>query len=228
MELKSLDLKFQTRGILQPGKETVIAAIDEKSLDELGRWPWSRNIQARLVNKLTEYGARVIAFDTVFSEPDTNPGLAKIRDIKNSFQKDSEADQTLIKWLNLIEGESDTDQQFADSLRKSQRTILGYFFHFSDTGLEHLGEELLERSFENIQGTHYNAVRFTSENTISAYLQHAYAVESNISILSKAASGSGFLVLFPMMMAHFDAFHSLLVMKTTSFHPYRYRALNSI
>lgn len=86
LELKSLDLKFQTRGILQPGKETVIAAIDEKSLDELGRWPWSRDIQARLVNKLTEYGARVIAFDVVFSEPDTNPGLAKIRDFKNRFK----------------------------------------------------------------------------------------------------------------------------------------------
>jgi adenylate cyclase len=197
MELKSLDLKFQTRGILQPGKETVIAAIDEKSLDELGRWPWSRNIQARLVNKLTEHGARVIAFDAVFSEPDTNPGLAKIRDFKNSLQINNEADPTLIKWLNLVEDESDTDQQFADSLRKSQRTVLGYFFHFSETGLEHLGEELLERSFENIQGTHYNAVRFASEEAISAYLQHAYAVESNISILSEAASSAGFFSFVP-------------------------------
>ncbi len=67
MELKSLDLKFQACGHLKPGDEVVIAAIDDKSLDELGRWPWSRDIQAKLVNTLAAQGARVIAYNAVFS-----------------------------------------------------------------------------------------------------------------------------------------------------------------
>jgi adenylate cyclase len=40
MELKVFDLRFISRGDKKPGSEVVIATIDEKSLDELGRWPW--------------------------------------------------------------------------------------------------------------------------------------------------------------------------------------------
>ncbi|MCK7513133.1 MAG: CHASE2 domain-containing protein [Desulfobacterales bacterium] len=50
VELKTLDLRMASRGILHPGNETVIAAIDEKSVSELGRWPWPRTTIARLVD----------------------------------------------------------------------------------------------------------------------------------------------------------------------------------
>ena len=42
VELKSYDLRFLSRGAVEPAPEVVIAAIDEKSLDEEGRWPWPR------------------------------------------------------------------------------------------------------------------------------------------------------------------------------------------
>lgn len=196
IELKSLDLKFIARGNLQPGKETVIVAIDEKSLDELGRWPWSRDIQAKLVNKLTELGARVIAFDVMFSEPEINPGLSRIRDFKHKFQEKSGTDPLFVKWLQQVEKESDTDQQFADAIRESGRTILGYFFHFSGKGLEHLGKELLENSFENIRSSSYNTIRFSANAEESVDLPQSYAVESSIAVLSKAASGAGYFSFF--------------------------------
>ena len=50
--------------------EITIIDIDEKSLEELGQWPWPRNIMATLVNNLTELGAKVIVFDGVMAEPD--------------------------------------------------------------------------------------------------------------------------------------------------------------
>lgn len=50
--------------------DILIVAIDERSLLELGRWPWSRNIHADLVNKLDQADVRAIAFDVVFAEPD--------------------------------------------------------------------------------------------------------------------------------------------------------------
>ena len=52
MELKTLDLRMASRGPLVPGNETAIAAIDEKSISELGRWPWPRSTIARLVDLL--------------------------------------------------------------------------------------------------------------------------------------------------------------------------------
>lgn len=56
-------------------KEMVVMVdLDEKSLEKIGQWPWPRNLVGDLVLKLKEKGAKVIAFDIVFSEPDrTSP-----------------------------------------------------------------------------------------------------------------------------------------------------------
>jgi CHASE2 domain-containing sensor protein len=53
-----------------PAEDIVIVAIDEQSLRELGRWPWSRRVHADLVRKLTAAGAKAIMLDIAFVEPD--------------------------------------------------------------------------------------------------------------------------------------------------------------
>ncbi|MBA1155048.1 CHASE2 domain-containing protein [Microvirga mediterraneensis] len=54
----------------RPG--AVIVAIDEPSIGEIGqRWPWSRELHARLVESLRAAGAKVIAFDIIFADPTT-------------------------------------------------------------------------------------------------------------------------------------------------------------
>jgi len=51
-----------------------IISIDNKSLEKIGQFPWSRVKMAQLIEKLNALGAKVIAFDMVFSEPDrTSP-----------------------------------------------------------------------------------------------------------------------------------------------------------
>jgi adenylate cyclase len=70
LEDKTLDLRFTMRGKIAPGPETVIAAIDEKSINKLGRFPWPRSVWGRVVDRLTEEGARVIVFDVFFTEPE--------------------------------------------------------------------------------------------------------------------------------------------------------------
>jgi CHASE2 domain-containing sensor protein len=54
--------------------DIVIVAIDEASLESVGRWPWSRIVHADLVNKLNQEQARAIGLDIIFSEPElSNP-----------------------------------------------------------------------------------------------------------------------------------------------------------
>ncbi len=48
--------------------DVVIVAIDDASLQELGRWPWDRSLHARLIRRLTAEGVKAIAIDIVFSE----------------------------------------------------------------------------------------------------------------------------------------------------------------
>ncbi len=71
LEEKSLDMRFAVRGVVAPGPETVIVSIDEKSINKLGRWPWPRSVWGRVVERLTQEGAKVIVFDVFFSENET-------------------------------------------------------------------------------------------------------------------------------------------------------------
>jgi adenylate cyclase len=54
----------------------VIVDIDEKSLAEIGRWPWGRDRLARLLDELFNYyKVAIVGFDVVFAEPDESSGL---------------------------------------------------------------------------------------------------------------------------------------------------------
>ena len=88
LDLLAADLRFRLRGVRQPGPEVVIAAIDEKSIDHFGRWPWPYTVQARLVDRLTAYGAAVIGYDVVFSSSDTSAGVENLRLIKDNLESD--------------------------------------------------------------------------------------------------------------------------------------------
>src|SRR5918996_2525068 len=86
VELKTYNLRFLSRGPLQPSPAVVMALVDEKSLDTEGRWPWPRSKFAALVDVLSHDGARVIGFDIGFLEPDENSqnDLALANAIKHS------------------------------------------------------------------------------------------------------------------------------------------------
>jgi adenylate cyclase len=56
--------------IYDPEAPVRVVGVDEESLKAYGQWPWPRTRVATLVDKLTEMGAAVIAFDFVFAEPD--------------------------------------------------------------------------------------------------------------------------------------------------------------
>ncbi len=56
--------------------DIVIVEIDAASLARLGQWPWTRTTHAELIDRLTAAGARAIALDIIFSEPETHDPAA--------------------------------------------------------------------------------------------------------------------------------------------------------
>jgi serine/threonine-protein kinase len=68
VELKLLDFRFVFRGQSQHSRDIVIVSIDDKSISRIGRWPWSREKYAVLIDKVKQAGAKVIAFDIYFQE----------------------------------------------------------------------------------------------------------------------------------------------------------------
>jgi signal transduction histidine kinase/CheY-like chemotaxis protein len=60
---------FQLRGLRSWDDRLVLVAIDDKSLEELGRFPWPRSYYAQLIDQLVDANPSVIAIDLIFSEP---------------------------------------------------------------------------------------------------------------------------------------------------------------
>jgi len=103
----------------------VIVDIDERSLAEIGRWPWSRHLLADLVHRLTdEHGAAVVGFDVVFAEPDESSGLAVLDAISRRQLRHEPGFQRALAELRPM---LDYDRRFADALR-GRPVVLGYYF----------------------------------------------------------------------------------------------------
>lgn len=131
MELLAYDARLN---LMMPGtqdKRIVIVDIDEKSLLEQGRWPWSRNRLAQLVDQLFEqYHIRVLGFDVVFAEKDESSGLRNIEELgRTRFQSDPSF-QAAIK---QVRASLDYDQVFAEHM-KGRPIALGYYFRMGDSG----------------------------------------------------------------------------------------------
>ena len=103
----------------------VILDIDERSLGEIGRWPWSRNVMAELVDKLfTRYGVTLVGFDVVWAERDASSGIDVLDSLARSQLKEVSAFQSA--YARLRE-DLDFDGRFAASLR-GKPVVLGYYF----------------------------------------------------------------------------------------------------
>jgi adenylate cyclase len=104
-----------------PNVPVVIAAIDEKSLDKFGQWPWSRTTLARITDRLTELGAVTIAFDVLFAEPDrTSPVM-----VAANLPADPQYDDARRQLASL----PDPDTEFAAALARSPSVLA---FVYSD------------------------------------------------------------------------------------------------
>ncbi|MDB5798542.1 MAG: adenylate/guanylate cyclase with Chase sensor [Paucimonas sp.] len=103
----------------------VILDIDEKSLAEVGRWPWRRDRMAQLVDKLFDrYQIKLLGFDLVLAEPDDSGGLGTLDQLSRRELKDNPQFQDA---LRVLRPQLDFDQRFAASLGK-RPAILGYYF----------------------------------------------------------------------------------------------------
>jgi len=195
------DWRFQLRDAKTPGPEVVIAAIDEKSLDDpdLGIWPWPHAVQGKLVDQLTAYGARVIGYDVVFSAADTRTALKPLQDIQQWL---GDCDDTRCTELSeLVDSklqEADNDRIFADALARSSRVVLGYFFHWNPDDIQHLREAEMQQFLQNIRHSKYHAPIMSGGGSLKHMdLPTSYAVESSLAGLSDAAWGAGFFNSYP-------------------------------
>lgn len=114
----------------------VIVDVDEKSLGEVGQWPWPRDRMAALTDQLfTTYDVRVVGYDMVFAEADRQDDLRMLSTISEwEVAKNEEFENK----INELKPSLARDAVFADSLYRGpidqpttesrRHTVLGYLF----------------------------------------------------------------------------------------------------
>lgn len=104
----------------------VILDIDEKSLQEVARWPWPRDVMAGLIGKLFgKYEIAIVAFDVVFAEADYSSGIRALEQMAQGSLKDVPAFQQVFRELRPS---LDNDFLFAEAI-KGKPVVLGYYLN---------------------------------------------------------------------------------------------------
>jgi eukaryotic-like serine/threonine-protein kinase len=135
LELTTYDIGVRSAD-RNPGNRISVLAIDDQSIDNLGRWPWPRDILGGMIDKLHQAGAKVVGLGVFMSEPQTDPGLQEIRDLRlfwlDSSLSQSEPDNihyedlsVLGERLERVSRELDTDSRLASSIRRAGNVVLG-------------------------------------------------------------------------------------------------------
>jgi adenylate cyclase len=132
LELVLLDAHFRLRGATAPQHPIAIVAIDEASIDAVGRWPWTRTIVADLIDRLTELGVSAVALDVIFSEPETVPDAALLDRVRAELLGIDGAGERIDAVAARLD-DSAPDRVLERAIERSERTLLGMFFR-TDAG----------------------------------------------------------------------------------------------
>ena len=133
LERKAYDLGVQATA-RAPSDRVAVIAIDDASIANIGRWPWSREVHARMIDRLAGAKAKVIVNCTFFFEPQVDPGLGyigKALEVYRNIPPTPAAPPGLAEvgaLLTEAEQALNTDRKLAASLGSSGNVLLPMLF----------------------------------------------------------------------------------------------------
>lgn len=124
-DLKSMDMRFKWRGEVQSQAPVALLTIDDRSLEEVGRWPWSREKTAFVIDQLFQNGAKALGLDIVFSEPQIDSTLETLERVE---QVSSNAPAELRNAIAAEKLKAQPDLALAQTIEKyKEKIVLGAF-----------------------------------------------------------------------------------------------------
>lgn len=218
IEGRLLDARFKLRGPIEGSGLVSLVTVDERSLERFGRWPWSRERIAQLIEALSVQGAAVIGLDIVFAEPQANPLAEQL----GQLQALGDAERTRL--AQLLE-DRDPDRLLAAGIEHSARVIGGYFFYTSAQSAQGLRPIPPEQEQELLARSGVDALRSRSDKFPA---REALARRGNIPLIASAAQGAGFFNFIPgrdgiirnapLLMRYQGEFYPSLALKTLAFY----------
>ncbi|HKQ28442.1 MAG TPA: serine/threonine-protein kinase [Burkholderiales bacterium] len=126
IERKAYDFGLQASAH-RPSERIAVIAIDEASLSSLGRWPWSREVHARMTDLLAGARAKVIGNAVLFDQAQVDPGYAYITRLLDLAVK-TEPPLEMLAVLKEAAQQLNADAKLAESYRKAGNVVMPLLF----------------------------------------------------------------------------------------------------
>jgi len=135
LENKAYDLGVRASSKV-PSDKIAVIAIDDASIARIGRWPWSRDVHAKMIDLLTQAHAKVIGEAVFFFEPQRDPGLDYIDKISEIYNRGNSAAAgegpvpTNAAWPQIgsvladAEANLNTDKQLGEAIARAGNVVL--------------------------------------------------------------------------------------------------------
>ncbi len=123
------DLHLQQQPQRMGHPDVVIVEVNERSIQELGQFPFARSIYSKLLFRLQEYGAKVAAFDITFPEKERNESQRQLRALREDILRTKGPKDPAISLIDARMAMHDGDKQFENALRQLKMpVVLGFAF----------------------------------------------------------------------------------------------------
>ncbi|MGD9159433.1 MAG: serine/threonine-protein kinase [Desulfobacteraceae bacterium] len=193
IEMKSYDLRAKLAASEERSPDIELVVITNDDINELGRWPWSRSVIAKCIDNLHEAGAKVIALNIFFSEPEENAGLIAIRNLKKEFDELKLAQRennglTFFQKMTDAEKDLDNDAKLEKSIKNAGNVVFPFFFDDVSQGRDNRAPAFISKvSFKNVSNDE------TSDYIIEWYEK----IIPPLRRFTEVAAGAGHNQLFP-------------------------------
>jgi serine/threonine-protein kinase len=169
-----------------PSDKVAIIAIDDQSIDNIGRWPWSRDIHAQMHDILAEGGAKAVAQTVFFSEPQLDPGLQFIRELKQTFEESN------------IAAVPEYVEELSVAIKKSKKLVKSKRDKNGKAAIKKIADTLENSPLRNQVAEEINAyleyintaeIILDSDSTLATSIQSANNVVFNIPFIAGQSYG---------------------------------------
>ncbi|HEX6320433.1 MAG TPA: serine/threonine-protein kinase [Burkholderiales bacterium] len=111
-----------------PSERIAVIAIDDTSINNIGRWPWSREVHARMTDLLAGAKAKVIGNTVFFSEAQVDPGYVYITRLLEVAARAEPSSAEMVALLREAEQQLNTDRKLAESYARAGNVLLPMLF----------------------------------------------------------------------------------------------------
>ncbi|MDP3139592.1 MAG: adenylate/guanylate cyclase domain-containing protein [Burkholderiaceae bacterium] len=182
----------------------VIVDIDEKSLAEVGRWPWGRNKLGGLIEELFDrQNAAMVGFDVVFAEADESSGLKRLRQLAQGELREQAG---FAQRIEQMQGVLDYDAVFARSLEK-RHVVLGYYFTSDRDGRK---SGVLPAPVMQKQALKGRPIKFTSWNGYGANIEQLARAAPMAGFFNSITEGDGVVRSIPLLAEYGGQYYESL------------------